>query len=174
MKHFFLLIIISLCLIPFVYAQKMGGLGGELSPVGVKINYRSWLSRTTGFEIFTGITTELDDFRPNDPEAGFKYLRTFTYNRDKRTYMGVMGKWKWIDIDKSHMSTSLPIPGILIGKEWFDQKRKLKGFALEFGYQFGHKEYEVYSPEKHLLIGRYTFDELPLIFNLRYSFYSKK
>lgn len=174
MKHLVLLIIISLSLNLFAHAQKMAGFGAELSTVGAKINYRSWLSRTTGFELFTGITTELDDFMPNDPEAGLKYLHTFNYNRDKRTYMGVMGKWKWIDVDKSYKSTSLPVPGILIGKEWFNQKRKLKGFAIEVGYQFGHKEYQVFSPENHFLIGRYTYDELPLIFNLRYSFYSKR
>jgi len=174
MKSFLILLIITICLDSTTFAQKMGGFGGELTVTGVKINYRSWISRTTGFEIFGGITSELEDFIPNDSEAGIKYLHTFNYNRFDRTYFGVMGKWKWVEINKTNMSTNLPIPGILIGKEWFSKKRKLKGFAIEVGYQYGSKEYKVYSPEKHNLIGDYTYNELPLILNLRYSFYNRR
>lgn len=174
MKRSTIIILILLCCTPVVSAQKMSGAGAEISTIGLKLNYRNWLSRTKGFELFGGITSEFDDLMPNDPEAGFKYLHTFIYNRSDRSYLGFMGKWKWVDIDTPNKSTSLPVPGILVGKEWFKKKRHLRGMALEVGYQFGNKKYKVYSPENHIYIGKYTFSEVPLIFNFRYSFYSKR
>ncbi len=174
MRHFVILFLLMIVFAPAGNAQKMAGFGGELSVVGAKINYRSWLSRKTGYEIFGGVTAEFDDLMPNDPEAGLKYLHTFIFNRADRTYIGLMAKWKWVDVDDSDRSTNLPIPGILVGKEWFNKKRKLKGFAIEVGYQFGTKEYNVYNPVIHNIIGQYQFNELPLILNFRYSFYQKR
>jgi hypothetical protein len=153
-------------------AQKAIGYGGELSVLSIKPNARLWISKNTGFEVFGGIATELDYFKLNDIEAGFKILKTIIYKRSDRTYWGVMGKWKWVDIFDSNLSTSLPVPGVFIGKEWYDKRIKRKGFAIELGYQYGHKEYTVYSPVNHTpLPTKELFDEFPLILNLRYSFY---
>jgi hypothetical protein len=156
------------------FAQKMVGFGGELSMLGLKPNVRMWVSRNTGIEIFTGLDSELGDFKPDDLVAGFKFLHSIFYKRNERTYFGVVGKWKWINVYGSSEKTNLPIPGILIGKEWYIKQNHLKGLAIELGYQIGNKEYEVYSPINHILIGRDTFEEFPLILNLRYSFYKRK
>lgn len=156
------------------FAQKIGGFGGELSMLSFKTNYRTWISKTTGFEAFGGVASELNDVKPNDLEAGFKFLHAIMYERTNRTYVGLIGKWKWVDVFDVNSRTSLPIPGLIIGKEWLSKRINLKGFAIEVGYQFGTKEYEVYSPINHLPIGKETFEELPLILNLRYSFYSKR
>jgi hypothetical protein len=67
----------------------------------------------------------------------------------------------------------LPIPGILIGKEWYRNRIHRIGFAVELGYQMGTKEYKVYD-STNISPGAYQFDEFPLILNLRYSFYTKK
>ncbi len=156
------------------FAQKIVGFGGELSIVSFKPNYRIWFSKTTGFEVFGGVASELEDLIPNDAEAGFKFLHALLYERTQRTYIGVVGKWKWIDVYETNKRTSLPIPGFIIGKEWYSKRIKRKGFAVELGYQFGSKEYEIYSPENHTFISKEKFEEFPLILNLRYSFYSKK
>ena len=156
------------------FAQKMVGFGGELSVLSFKPNYRMWFSKTTGFEVFGGIASELEDFIPNDAEAGFKFLHAIMYQRTERTYIGVVGKWKWIDFYDTNKRTSLPIPGILIGKEWYSKRIHRKAFAIELGYQFGSKDYILYSPENHTFISKEKFEEFPLILNLRYSFYSKK
>jgi len=155
------------------FAQKVGGFGGELSILSIKPNYRSWISKTTGFEVFGGISSELNDFNPNDAEAGFKFLHALIYERTQRTYIGVVGKWKWVNVNDSNHRTSLPIPGILIGKEWYSKRIKRKGFAVELGYQMGTKDYKVYDPKK-ISPGTYQFDEFPLILNLRYSLYTKR
>jgi len=157
-----------------LFAQKMAGFGGELSVLSLKPNYRMWFSKTTGFEVFGGIASELNDIAPNDAEAGFKFLHAVMYERTERTYIGVVGKWKWINVYDTNKRTSLPIPGILIGKEWYSKRIKRKGFAIELGYQFGTKDYNLYSPENHTFISEEKFDEFPLILNLRYSFYSKR
>ena len=156
-----------------LFAQKIGGFGGELSIVSLKPNYRVWFSKTTGFEVFGGIASELENFSPNDAEAGFKFLHALMYERTQRLYIGVVGKWKWVDFNDTNKRTSLPIPGILIGKEWLSKRIKLKGFAVELGYQIGTKDYQVYDPTK-VSPGTVRFDEFPLILNLRYSFYSKR
>lgn len=156
------------------FAQKIGGFGGELSILSAKLNYRDWISKKTGFEFFGGVATELDDLNPNDFEAGFKLLRSLIYTRTDRTYVGIVGKYKWVNLPNQNARTSLPIPGFIVGKEWYSKRIRRKGFAVELGYQFGSKEYEILSPLNHSFIGKETFNEFPLILNLRYSFYSKR
>lgn len=161
------------------YGQKLTGVGGELSVVGFKPNVRMWISRTAGFEVFGGVAAEMADFKPNDFEGGIKYLNNFMYNRTDRTYFGLMGKWKRVSLEGSEikiggdqMTTSLPVVGILIGKEWLNKRQKIKGFAVELGYQYGVKNYEVQiNPGASF---KKTYEEFPLILNLRYSFYKKK
>ena len=173
MKRLILLLIMIFSFGAGSFAQKIGGFGGELSILSIKPNYRSWISKTTGFEVFGGISSELNDFNPNDAEAGFKFLHALIYERTQRTYIGVVGKWKWVNVNDSNHRTSLPIPGLLIGKEWYSKRIKRKGFAVELGYQFGTKDYKVYDPKK-ISPGTYQFDEFPLILNLRYSLYTKR
>ncbi len=173
MKRLILLSILTAFFGTSSFAQRIAGFGGELSILSFKPNYRMWFSKNTGFEVFGGVSSELNDFKPNDMEAGFKFLHTLIYERTERTYIGVVGKWKWVDINESNHSTSLPIPGILIGKEWYSKRIHRKGFAIELGYQIGTKEYRVYD-STNISPGKYQFDEFPLILNLRYSFYTKK
>ncbi|MDP3644562.1 MAG: hypothetical protein Q8S54_15390 [Bacteroidota bacterium] len=154
-------------------AQKMIGFGGELSVLSFKPNLRMWFSKTTGFEIFGGIASELDDIDPNDVEAGFKFLHAIQYNRTDRTYIGLIGKWKWVNVYDSDKTSNLPVPGVIIGKEWYSKRINRKGFAIELGYQFDTKEYDVFDPN-HIKTGKERFEEFPLILNFRYSFYSKK
>lgn len=155
------------------YSQKIAGFGGELSILSLKTNYRTWVSKTTGFEVFGGVGSELNDFNPNDAEAGFKFLHALIYERTQRTYIGVVGKWKWVNVNDSNHSTNIPIPGLLIGKEWYSKRIKRKGFAVELGYQIGTKHFKVNDPTG-VSPGTYQFDEFPLILNLRYSFYTKR
>jgi hypothetical protein len=172
MKHFILFSFLIVFLAAGSSAQKMIGYGGELSVLSFKPNARLWISKNTGFEVFGGIASEMDNFKLNDAEAGFKFLKTIIYKRSERTYWGIMGKWKWVDVTDPNISTSLPVPGILIGKEWYSKRINRKGFAVELGYQYGHKEYTIYSPIGHIpLPTKELFDEFPLILNLRYSFY---
>jgi len=154
-------------------AQKMIGVGAELSVLSFKPNVRMWFSKTTGIEIFGGIASELENIDPNDVEGGFKFLHAFQYKRTDRTYFGLMGKWKYLNAFDSNKSTHVPVPGIIVGKEWFSKKRSLKGLAVELGYQFGVKEYEVTDPNGFNPRNE-RFEEFPLILNLRYSFYTKK
>jgi hypothetical protein len=156
------------------FAQKIAGFGAELSIVSFKPNYRIWFSKKTGFEVFGGIASELNDLNPNDAEAGFKFLHALQYERTERTYIGVVGKYKWLNIPINNARTSLPIPGVIIGREWYSKRIKRKGFAIELGYQLGSKEYEILSPVNHTFISKEKFEEFPLILNLRYSFYSKR
>jgi hypothetical protein len=151
------------------FGQKMIGYGGELSVLSLKPNVRMWLDKVYGFEAFGGISAELTEFKPNDFEAGFKVLSTFQYERTNRTYFGAVGKWAWVNIDseaKTHIS--LPVVGLLIGKEWSSKKIHRTGFALEFGYQYGVKKYniDIYKEEY-----KSTYQVFPLILNIRYSFY---
>lgn len=174
MKRILLFTLLAAVLTSGSFAQKMIGAGAELSVLSFKPNVRMWFSKTTGVEIFGGIASELESIDPNDVEGGFKFLHAFQYNRTNRTYFGLMGKWKYLNAFDSNKSTHVPIPGILIGKEWFSKKRSLKGLAVELGYQFGVKEYLIYSPFNNIAIGKERFEEFPLILNLRYSFYAKK
>jgi hypothetical protein len=153
--------------------QKVTGFGGELSMLSIKPNVRMWVSKSTGYEVFAGISSEIGNVKPDDPEAGFKFLHTIQYGRVDRTYFGILGKWKWVNVFDSNRTTSLPIVGFLVGKEWYNRRYHLRGFAVELGYQYGTKEYAVYDA-KHFIIGKETFDEFPLILNLRYSFYKKR
>ncbi|HAH23446.1 MAG TPA: hypothetical protein DCL77_06780, partial [Prolixibacteraceae bacterium] len=117
---------------------------------------------------------ELNDFKPNDFEAGFKFLNTFIYNHTDRTYFGLMGKWKLLKIEETENAINIPVVGLLIGKEWSKKRIHRKGFALELGYQYGKKTFGIYSPVGHHYIGKKTYDEFPLIVNLRYTLYKGK
>jgi hypothetical protein len=174
MKQIILIVTLAIFFGTSSYAQKMVGVGGELSVISFKPNVRMWFSKTTGFELFGGMSAEFDDIKPDDPEAGFKYLHAIQYSRSNRTYIGVVGKWKWVDVFESNRTTSLPEGGLLIGKEWYDKRVKRKAFAVELGYQYGNKEYNVYSPVEHIFEGKEIFAEFPLILNFRYSLMSKK
>lgn len=156
------------------FGQKMIGLGGELSVLGLRPNVRTWVSKTIGFEVFGGVSAELSDFKLNDYEGGFKYLNTFLYNHTDRTYFGLVGKWKWVKSDGSEKTANLPVVGILIGKEWSKKRIHRKGFAIELGYQYGTKKYDIHRVGNPPSIAHKTYDEFPLIVNLRYSFYKKK
>ena len=154
------------------FGQKMSGFGGELSVLGLKPNLRMWISKTTGFEVFGGVSAQLSDFKPNDFEGGLKYLNTFLYNRTDRTYFGLMGKWKRVKLEGTEFTTNLPVFGVLIGKEWFNKKKKIKGFAIELGYQYGVKKYgQQINP---MSVSKERYEEFPLVLNLSYSFYKKK
>lgn len=173
MKRFTLLLILIPVLGFGSYAQKIVGFGGELSILSLKPTYRYWFNKTSGISFFGGIASELDDFKPNDLEAGLTYLHALISNRADRTYIGITGKWKWVNVYGSNMTANLPIPGIFIGKEWFDKRRKSKGFAIELGYQVGSVNL-IASDPNGILKGENTYEEFPLILNLRYSFYTKK
>ena len=170
MKHILLLSLLILILASSSTAQKMIGYGGELSVISFKPNVRLWISKTTGFEVFGGIASELDNFKPNDVEAGFKFLHTIIYKRNDRTYFGFVGKWKWVDVTNPNITTNLPIPGIFVGREWYSKRINRKGFAIELGYQYGSKTYDIYN-SVHVKNGTEIYTEFPLILNLRYSFY---
>lgn len=174
MKRGILLFLLIILLGNSSFAQKMAGIGGELTALSIRPCAIVWISRNTGFEIFAGQSAEFTDFKPDDLEAGLKFLHTIIYNRTDRTYFGITGKWKWVNVYDPDRKTSLPIPGLLIGKEWYNQRYKLKGLAIELGYQVGTKEYPVYSPVNHIEISKATFNELPLIVNLRYTFMKRK
>lgn len=173
MKRFTLILILISFGLTNSYAQKIFGFGGELSILGLKPTYRYWFNKTSGISFFGGIASELDDFKPNDLEAGLTYLHALISNRADRTYIGITGKWKWVDVYGSNMKANLPVPGIFIGKEWFNKRRKSKGFAIELGYQVGSTKL-IASDPNGILKGENTYDEFPLILNLRYSFYTKK
>ena len=174
MKRIMLILVLFLFLGVDSFAQKIGGFGGELSILSAKLNYCDWVSKKTGFEVFGGVSAELDDMNPNDFEAGFKFMRALLYTRTDRTYIGIVGKYKWVNLPNENARTSLPVPGFLVGKEWYSKRIHRKGFAIELGYQFGTKEYNILSPVNHSYIGKETFNEFPLILNIRYSFFSKR
>jgi hypothetical protein len=152
------------------YAQKMNGYGGEFAIVGINADARFWTSRIHGFEVFGGMSSGLEDFKLDDVNAGFKYLHTIQYRRQDRAYFGVVGKWKWVDVFDSNRTTSLPVGGVLVGKEWYTKRIHRKSYAIEIGYQYGKKTYDVFDPNG-IKTGNETFTEFPLIINLRYSFY---
>jgi hypothetical protein len=156
------------------FGQKMTGVGAELSILSVKPNFRMWLSRSTGFELFGGVSAELSDQKPNDYEGGLKYLHTFNYNRTNRTYLGLVGKLNRVQLDGTNLTTNVPVAGLLIGVEWFSKRNFLKGLSAELGYQYGKKEYEIFSNIGQVSFGKRTYDEFPLILNIRYAFYKKK
>lgn len=174
MKRILLFLLLVLFFGISSFGQKMIGYGAELSVLSLKPTARLWISKTTGFEVFGGIASGVENFNPNDVEVGFKYLHTIMYKRTDRTYFGFVGKWKWIDIYTSNRTTNLPVPGIIFGKEWYSKRIHLKGFAIEIGYQYGNKQYPIYSPVNHLKIEDSRFEEFPLIVNLRYTFYQKR
>jgi len=156
------------------FGQKMTGIGGELSAFSIKPNVRAWLSRTNGFEVFGGISAETSDLKPNDFEGGLKYLNCFMYDLNYRLYFGLMGKWKYVNLEGTHLKKSLPVAGIFVGKEWFDKRKHLKGFAIELGYQYGTMNYNNMAPDNQHIISKEVYEEFPLIFNIRYSYYKKR
>ncbi|MFY9152321.1 MAG: hypothetical protein WAO52_09920 [Prolixibacteraceae bacterium] len=170
MKHFGLLFLIFLSFGTTGFAQKMTGYGGELSIISIKPNVRIWFSKTFGVEAFGGPAIEIADLRPNDLEAGFKLLKAIQYRRTDRTYFGFVGKWKWVNNDLPDYQVNLPVPGFIIGKEWYSKRIKRKAFAVELGYQYGVKRFDDANGK---LLTSLSFEEFPLILNLRYSFYHK-
>lgn len=151
--------------------KKMSGIGGEVSALSLKPTARWWVSKTSGFDIFAGVSAEFEDFKPNDYEAGAKYLRSFSFRRTDRTYFGVMGKYKGLKLEETTNTTHLPVFGVLVGKEWFSKRVHKKGFAVELGYQYGKKDYNVYNSTGLVVIGKKTYNEFPLLLNLRYAIY---
>jgi len=85
MKRIFFLMLIAVLLTMCSYAQKIIGIGGELSVLSFKPNVRMWFSKTTGAELFGGIASELEDIQPNDYEAGLKLLHAIQYSTIDRT-----------------------------------------------------------------------------------------
>jgi hypothetical protein len=154
--------------------KKMSGIGGEVSALSLKPTARWWVSKNTGFDVFAGVSAEFEDFKPNDYEAGAKYLRSFIFRRTDRTYFGLMGKWKRLKLQETSNTTSLPVFGVLIGKEWFTKRAHKKGFAVEIGYQYGTTQYNVYNLPKYIKIGKGTYTEFPLLLNIRYALYKDR
>lgn len=154
--------------------KKMSGIGVEVSALSLKPTARWWVSKNTGFDVFAGVSAEFEDFKPNDYEAGVKYLKAFLHQRTDRTYMGLMGKWKRLKVEETSNDASLPVFGVLIGKEWYTKRVRNKGFAVELGYQYGSVTYDAVNPINKQKIGERTYSEFPLVLNLRYSFYKDK
>lgn len=172
MKQIMIIILLFTTLCLDTFAQKISGLGGEFSLFSIRPNYRDWVSKKTGFELFGGIAAEFEDLKPNDFEAGFKFLHALVYKRTDRTYIGIIGKYKWLNLTKPDSRASLPIPGFFVGKEWYSKRVHRKGIAVELGYQVASKVYSV--PINYDATGKKTFTEFPLILNVRYTFYTKR
>lgn len=172
MRTIFLILVLIFCGMNLSAQKKMNGIGGEISVLGIKPTARMWVSKTAGFDVFGGVAAEFEDFKPDDFEAGAKYLKSFISQRTDRSYFGLMGKWKWLVTGESHTSTSLPVFGVLIGKEWYHKRTLLKGYAVELGYQFGEKEYDVKIGPVDIKSENYN--EFVFIVNLRYVFYKNK
>lgn len=173
MRTIFIILVLVFCGMNISAQKKMNGIGGELSALSLKPNYNLWFSKTSGANLFAGIAAEPEDFKPNDYEGGIKYLHAFLYSRSSRTYFGAMGKWKIMKPGIYDINVQLPVFGALIGKEWYNKRAYWKGFSVELGYQFGSKKYDIVNPVNNLEIATKTFEEFPLIFNLRYSFYKR-
>lgn len=153
--------------------KKMNGIGGELSALGLKPTYNMWFSKTTGINLFAGVSAEFEDFKPNDYEGGVKYLHGFLYSRSSRTYIGGMGKWKIVAPGIYDNTVHLPVFGAFVGMEWYNKRAFWKGFSAELGYQYGSRKYHIVNPVNKLDIATKTFEEFPLILNLRYTFYKR-
>jgi len=173
MKKVLIIFLFSISFEFVSYAQKMNGFGGELTILGLNANARLWITKTQGIEPFVGIASELDNIKFNDLASGVKYLYAVQYRRTDRTYIGFSGKFKMIDIGDNYTSTSLFVPGFIVGKEWYSKRVNRKGVAIELGYQYGNKTYTVTDPT-----GKnprdMTYTEFPFIINFRYSFYQKR
>ena len=170
MRHFIFFLLLLTFLGKNSFAQKMNGFGGEINLLGINLDDRFWTSKTHGFEVFGGMASGMEDLKMDDVSAGFKYLHGIQYRRQDRTYFGIVGKWKWIDVFDSNSTTSLPVGGVLLGKEWYTKRIHRKAYAIEFGYQYGKKTFTVTDPNG-LNARSTTYTEFPLIINLRYSFY---
>ena len=154
--------------------KKMTGFGGELSVLSLKPTARWWVSKNNGFDVFAGVSAEFEDLKPNDWEAGAKYLRSFIFKRTDRTYFGLMGKWKSLKLQETSNTAKLPVFGVFVGKEWFTRRANKKGFAVELGYMYGSTEYDVHNPVNNTVIAKKTYTEFPLLINLRYTFYKDR
>lgn len=173
MRTIFIILVLIFCGMNISAQKKMNGIGGEISALSIRPGYNMWFSKTTGVNLFAGVAAELTDFKPNDLEGGIRYLHAFQYSRSSRTYFGGMGKWKIAKPDIYDITVQLPVFGALIGKEWYNKKTYWKGFSAELGYQFGSKKYHIVNPVNKLDIATKTFEEFPLILNLKYSFYKR-
>lgn len=170
---FFLTVLLFLGTLTFAQ-KKMTGIGGEVSVLSVKPTARWWISKSTGFDIFAGVAAEFEDFKPNDYEAGAKFLKAFMHQRTDRTYIGLMGKWKNIKVEETTNKARLPVFGILLGKEWYISRASKKGFAVELGYQYGSVQYKAFNPVNHVYIGKKNYTEFPLIVNIKYTLYKDR
>lgn len=170
-------LLLILLIIPLVetssMAQESIGLGGELTLFSARLAGTLWVSKSNGFEIFGGPSAEIKDFKPNDVEAGLKYMHTIIYTWNSRLYLGALGKWKWVNPSDSYKTASLPVYGFFIGQEWSSKRIHRKSLAIELGYQMGKKDYPILSPINHFVIGKETFEEFPLILSIRYNFVQK-
>lgn len=171
-RSFLILLLISLIKMNSM-AQESFGFGAELTLASARLAGTMWLSRSSGFEIFGGPAAEIKDFKPNDLEAGIKYMQTVIYNWNSRLYLGVLGKWKWVNAYDNYKTASLPEYGFFIGKEWFSKRIHRKSLAIELGYQTGKKDYPILSPINHFIIGKEVFEEFPLILSIKYNFVQK-
>lgn len=174
MKTFLLLTVLLFIGIGTFAQKKTTGFGGEVSVLSLKPSARWWISKNTGFDVFAGVSAEFEDFKPNDYEAGAKYLRSFIFRRTDRTYFGLMGKYKRLKLQETSNTTSFPVFGVFLGKEWFSKRINKRGFAVELGYQYGTKQYDVYNPVNQVYIGKKTYREFPLMLSIRYAFYKDR
>jgi len=154
--------------------NKMHGIGAEVSVLSFGPSARWWISKTAGFDVFGGISAEFEDFKPNDYEAGAKYLSSFMNRRTERTYFGLMGKWKNIKLAENNDNLGLPVVGIFIGKEWYTKRFSKRAFSIELGYQYGEKKFEVHNPINNIFVGTKAYSEFPLMLNIRYAFYKDR
>lgn len=154
--------------------KKMTGIGGELSVLSAGPNLRIWFTKTQGIDLFASMSAEFDDLKPNDYQGGIRYVHSFLHNKFYRTYLGAMGKWKYIKLGKTDETLQMPAYGVFIGKEWYNKRALWKGFSVELGYQFGSKEYEVFDQVSHVFKGMETLKEFPFIVNFRYALYKSR
>lgn len=154
--------------------KKMTGIGGEISVLSAGPNVRIWFSKTQGIDLFAGVSAEFEDLKPNDYQGGIRYMHSFLQNKFYRTYLGAMGKWKFIKPEENGKDIQMPAYGVFIGKEWYNKRDLWKGFSVELGYQFGTKEYEIFNPATNVFINNGTYEEFAFIVNFRYTFYKSR
>lgn len=154
--------------------KKMTGIGGELSVLSAGPNMRIWFSKTQGIDLFAGVSAEFADIMPDDYQGGIRYVHSFLQNKFYRTYLGVMGKWKYIKLEETGETLQMPAYGVFIGKEWYNKRTWWKGFSVELGYQYGSKGYDIFDQVSHVYINKGNYVEFPFIVNFRYSFYKSR
>lgn len=174
MRTIFLLLVLLAGGINSFGQKKMTGIGGEISVLSAGPSMRMWFSKTQGIDLFAGVSAEFTDFKPDDYQGGIRYVHSFLQNKFYRTYLGAMGKWKYIKLKETGENMQMPAYGVFIGKEWYNKRAWWKGFSVELGYQFGSKDYEVYNPLNQFFVGKETYEEFPFIVNFRYTFYKSR